>query len=545
MVHLYGDAVRVRHAYDVEVALGDLEGSMASVGRQRVKYLTNGTAESLGDFTDAVNKVTVFLARVRQLTSNDPAQQKLCDQLEAFAKERVGFSQSSVELKVQNRSTAEAQSELTAEIAKTAFDTSTTTGEMRRNEDALLQVQNRYLHLWFTALPVILAVSFALSAFMFWLHYHMLNRELRSSLEARAQAKRAEEESRGLLEAAPDAVVVVNQEGRIGLVNAQAEKLFGYHRGELLGQTIGLLVPHLDPELHLAGHEGSSAAPPAQSIHAGLELHGMRKDGSEFPVDVSLSPVEIGGASFVISDIRDISEKKKAEETLRSLSGQLLQVQDEERRELARTLHDSTGSKLAVLSMNASQLLHEQSKLSPESVSLLHENSQLVYDLAKEIRTLSHLLHPPLLDEVGLPAALHEYVDGFSRRSKIQTALECPHLTRQLPREIQTSIYRLVQECLTNVHRHSHSETASVRLFAEGDQVMVEVKDSGTGIHVLDFASREWMGVGIRGMRERVRQFGGKFEIQSDGHGTTVMAVFPIEGAGATQGKADHASKAS
>ena len=190
IIRLYSSEALIRHTYDVEVALGDLETSLTSVGRSRVAYINSGSAESLRDYTDAARQVGVVVARIRQLTNDNPAQQKLCDQLAANANERIAVAPASVDLRTQNRSDPEKQFELTAAVAKATFDTAAITQQMRANEDALLQERSRLSQLLFAALPGILAVSFALSALMFWLHYYMLNRELQERRGAENQLRR-------------------------------------------------------------------------------------------------------------------------------------------------------------------------------------------------------------------------------------------------------------------------------------------------------------------------------------------------------------------
>lgn len=217
-------------------------------------------------------------------------------------------------------------------------------------------------------------------------------------------------------------------------------------------------------------------------------------------------------------------------QSLRDLSARLLQMQDEERRRIARELHDSVGQMLAALGMNLSAVRSDIDQLA-RTAAALNDSESLVQEMVTEVRTISHLLHPPLLDEAGLSSALRWYVDGFAQRSGIKVDLDMSEDFERLPVEVETAIFRVVQECLTNIHRHSGSPVAKIRLRKRDREVLVEIEDKGRGIpqHKLEeMSSAGAPGVGVRGMQERLRQLGGKLEIQSGPGGTTVKVRLPI-----------------
>lgn len=221
-------------------------------------------------------------------------------------------------------------------------------------------------------------------------------------------------------------------------------------------------------------------------------------------------------------------ELEVANDSLRDLSARLLQLQDGERRRIARELHDGVGQLLAAMTMNQAILQERGHITDPRAKEALSENEGMVQEILRGIRTISHLLHPPLLDEAGLPSALRLYVEEFSQRSGIRVGLECDDIGRLAP-AAETAIFRVTQECLSNVHRHSSSQTATVTLHNDSAGLRLEVRDEGCGIP--GEKEQDLLlgggGVGLRGMRERLTQLGGRLKIHSSSEGTTVTALLP------------------
>lgn len=226
---------------------------------------------------------------------------------------------------------------------------------------------------------------------------------------------------------------------------------------------------------------------------------------------------------------RNINMLKQSEQ-LRDLSQRLLRAQDEERRRIARELHDSAGQTLTVLEMQVSHFLQEAHQSAPQLTKDADETQQLVRQLTREIRTMSYLLHPPLLDESGLASALGWYIEGLRERSGLDIELAIPEEFGRLPREIELVVFRVVQECLTNIHRHSESESAAIEIARDAETISVEVEDKGKGMSrekLAEIQSRG-SGVGIRGMHERVRQLHGSMQIESSGSGTRISVTIPV-----------------
>jgi signal transduction histidine kinase len=221
-----------------------------------------------------------------------------------------------------------------------------------------------------------------------------------------------------------------------------------------------------------------------------------------------------------------------ANQSLRDVTARLMNSQDEERRRLARELHDSAGQTLAALAMNLATIRGEIDRMR-KTAALVADSGEIVRQMSDDIRTMSYLLHPPLLDEAGLAFAVKWYGEGFAQRSKIQVEMNIPDDFGRLPQEQEIALFRVVQECLTNIHRHSNSPVARIALSRSATEVRVRIEDDGKGIPAgeqRDMAGTGVPGVGIRGMRERMVQLGGNLNIASLGlgKGTRVVAQLPL-----------------
>jgi len=399
IARLYVNEKWVRHAYDVEVSVKDVESALADVGRHRIAYRDSGSAADLSEFNASVSRVPVALLDVKQLVGDDLSELSLLEKLEANANERVAISAKSVELKQANLNDPMKDVALTSEAARVSFDTAEISDQMRRNEDAQLSKRVRISSVLFAVALAILIVSSAASSAMFWIHYRLLIQELR--------------------------------------------------------------------------------------------------------------------------------DRRAAERQLRQLSGRLMHLQDEERRKFARELHDSLGQNLAVAKMTT-DALYASNRSDPRYAEL----AAVLEESYSQTRTISYLLHPPLLDELGFMSAAKWFIDGYSKRTGIDVSVDISRQAERLPRDLELVLFRILQETLTNIQRHSKSPRAKVRVQLVSGEVKMLVRDFGEGIPKDMLANFEnngtQVGVGLSGIRERVMEFGGKWKIKSDGAGTEISVIIPV-----------------
>jgi signal transduction histidine kinase len=222
--------------------------------------------------------------------------------------------------------------------------------------------------------------------------------------------------------------------------------------------------------------------------------------------------------------------EKNNTESYKMLSARILELQDVERRRIARELHDSVGQFLAGLKINLGRLQRREAEATAQSYPLLLEAIDLTDRAIGEVRTISHLLHPPLLDELGFHSAARWYAEGFAKRSGIQVNLHLAEVTERLPKQIELALFRVLQESLTNVHRHAKASTVDIEVLCTDDLVILAVSDDGRGLHadVLErFRGGHAGGIGLAGMRERLAELGGRLEVDSGPTGTRIRAILP------------------
>jgi PAS domain S-box-containing protein len=324
-------------------------------------------------------------------------------------------------------------------------------------------------------------------------------------------------------------------DGRFLHVNDEFVSVFGYARNQVIGRTALQLNLWADATQRDAMLE---AMQDHRIAHA-FEAKARTASGAQLDMLFMAERIQILGEECVLGITCDISARKRTEEKLheslaqmRTLTGRLMRAQDDERRRIAQMLHETTAQDLAALKMQLARLARTEPGLSAENQSALHEGVELAERTMTTIRTLSYVLHPPFLDEIGLLSALRWYVEGFVERSGIKVELDLPETLARLPQDVETAVFRVVQEALMNVHRHASSANASIRVRVDPCELRLAVEDCGRGMSPDVLAQLPAgggaIGVGIVGMRERLHQLGGMLDIESGERGTIVRASVPV-----------------
>lgn len=345
--------------------------------------------------------------------------------------------------------------------------------------------------------------------------------------------RKSEQLFRGLLDSAPDGMVIVDASGIIQVVNAQAERLFGYTRVELRGQSIETLLPERFRAAHVRHRFGYFGRPQARPMGANLDLYGRRKDGSEFPVDISLSPMESEGGMLVIAAVRDVTDRRDAKRKLdesvemqqrQRLFARLVAAQEEERLRIASDIHDDTIQAMTATSLRMQQLRRHLQD--PAQIELLTRLDDAVRESITRLRRLMFDLRPAALDRAGLVAALRELLERLESETHIRFELE-NHTETEPVGELRTALYRIAQEALANVKKHSGAERVHVDVRTVSDGCRVRIADDGHGFDLNGSEDRPGH-LGLVSMRERAQIAGGWCSVKCPpGQGTVVEFWVP------------------
>jgi signal transduction histidine kinase len=390
----------VRHTYDVQILIGQIESDVSETGRSRQMYLQSGDNQYLQRIEAMRGELFDKLPQLRAMVHDNLDEESTSEKLEQSVKARFFIVDESLQLLKSGKSTHDAQDAYSAELVRSSQRTATLTQSMRATEGKLLDLRLGVTRSLFNWIIIILAASFLLSLYLLWEHYRGLNLEL--------------------------------------------------------------------------------------------------------------------------------AQRKHAEQSALHLSAQLLNAQDQERRKIARHLHDGLGQNLV-----AAKMMADSFKNRPPDRQKLQELSTLLEEAVSSTRSISHLLHPPLVEELGFVAAARSYLEGFSKRTDIKVNFDLPDLPDRLPRDLELTLFRILQESITNIQRHSKSAKAEVRFAVNGKTALLNIRDHGIGLppEMLQSFNGDGsnVGVGLAGMKERVRERNGQFTVRSDSSGTFISAAFPIE----------------
>ena len=518
----------VSHTHEVQTILEDLRSDTLRAGNSRRGYIITNDESSLRGYYASLREIPHELEQLRQQTADNPDRTPQIEQLATLVDQYLASLTASIQLRKRGKADLPQQVDLTNDTATIGDQIRNSLQSMREQESRLLEERRLAAQRLYERTVGVMAISFLVALFLLGAEFFLLNREFTKHQRTERIARHNRELLNAFFSSSTVGFAILDERLRYRRVNEVLARMVGMQTGDFLGRTVmemftdsavraeAVLTEVMRTGEAVLGREVSGELPgnPGEIRHWLVNY---------FPIkDEQNSVFQIGIIAL------DVTERRNAEQAIRRLSARLLSLQDQERRRIAREIHDSLGQYLAAVKINLQVM--EQS-VSEQNREPLTECVELLDRCIGETRTLSHLLHPPLLDEAGFSSAANWFVTGFSQRSGIPVTLELPADLQRLSSTTEIALFRVLQESLTNVHRHAQSSSAEIRLEMDAEWVTLRIRDHGRGIEpeLLGKMRRDGThtGVGLAGMRERIRELGGRLEIHSDPSGTTIQAFVP------------------
>ena len=519
----------VAHTHEVQTVLEDIGSEVFQATNARGGFVITGNSSLLAGYRVASENIPRQIELLRRLSDDDPHRLQQIDALEKDVQKELALIEKSFDAGERGTSSGEQEIGITLQTSELGERIHNELTTMRDEEDQLLQerqnaARNNYEHtLRLIAASCVIALMLLLAE-MFLLSY-----EFTQHRRTEGEARQSQEIVNAFFSSSTVGFGILDSDLRYVRFNDVLPRMGGLAPEDLLDKSVSEVFGSRAPGAEKVLRNVLRTGVPVLDREVSGELPGRPGSIRHWLVNYFPLPDSEGNRNQLGIIAVDVTARHNAEDALRKLSGRLLGIQDQERRRIARELHDSLGQYLAGLKISLEMLAQSPSR----SDALLTECSEILEKAIIETRTLSHLLHPPLLDEAGFASAASWFVNGFSQRSGIPIALEISPDLPRLSEAVEIALFRVLQESLTNVHRHSQATSAEIRVETDAEQITMEIRDHGRGVpqHILRQLDGDGtnLGVGLAGMRERIHELGGNFSVTSDESGTTVRASVPLE----------------
>jgi PAS domain S-box-containing protein len=522
----------VSHTYQVISSTNQLLLDVKNAETAARAYLLQPLDRYRSDFYSASGRVPDDLTKIRSLTADNTRQQERLSELLPLLSRRIqklaeiisvrGNSDLADSERIREELGTKQDAEAIAELCR----------QVQNEEYRLLEERQRIRRARLIQGFIATLGSLFLALVALLISSGQVRRAIGDLIESDRRRREYETMAASLFEAAPESILVVDKKGTIRKANPETEQLFGYSPDEISDQAVEMLVPDRLRNDCAAFRQRFLSDDVARSAGRKFEISLLRKNGAEFSAEVSVGYLRTNDESLAVAFTSDVTQRRADEQAIKAytqelqqLAGKLMTAQEDERRRIARDLHDDLNQKLAFLAMDLGRLMNKE-ELGGMRVEL-KSLQQKARQAADFVRGISHQLHPAVLEDLGLESALEEFCHEFQDRSGIATTFECADVPENIPVDLASSVYYVVAECLRNVAKHARAPSVSVRLALEAMILRLEVVDDGIGI--AQYPEKPPAGIGIVAMRERLHLFRGSIEIRpADGRGTRVSVKLPL-----------------